>query len=182
MTRRIAALAAVVAGVSVCAGPAAASTAPSKATQLCSKVSASSVSSIIGRTVPAAAGTILNEKASKENDDIAFSVLNCAYGSETSIAAIKKTVDVSLETLSRSLTAADFKKLVDQEHALSGVGVKVVPYPSLGSEAYLVTVKEAGLDLESLAVESGTKVYGATAESGLSTSKLASLVKLAAKL
>jgi len=183
MTRRIAALAAVVACAGVCAGPAAASTAnSSKATQLCSKVSASTVSSIIGRTVPAATGTVLNEKASKENDDIAFSVLNCAYGSDTTIAAIKKTVDVSLETLSRSLTAADFKKLVDQEHALSGVGVKVVPYPSLGSEAFLVTVSEAGLKLESLAVESGTKVWGATAEGGLSTSKLASLVKLAAKL
>ena len=181
MTRRISALAAVVACAGVCAGPAAASTA-SPATKLCGKVSASSVSSIIGYTVPTAVGTTVSEPASKKNDDIAFSALNCAFGAETSIADIKKSVSVSVETLSRSLTPAELEKLVQKLHTIPGVKIKIVPYPSLGNEAYLTTFSEGGITIASLAVGSGTKVFGATVQSASLTSKLPSLVKLAQQL
>jgi hypothetical protein len=183
MTRRISALAAVIACAGLYAGPAAASTAkPSQATKLCAKVSAASVSSIIGYQVPAAVGTTLNEPASKKNDEIAFSVVNCVFGSDTSIASIKKSVNVSFETLSRSLTPAELKKLVQKENSLTGVDLKIVPYPGLGSEAYLTTFSEAGLSVESLAVGSGKEVFGATVDTSTPTSKLVSLEKLAEKL
>ncbi len=183
MTRRISALAAAVACASVCAVPAAASTAPaSTATQLCAKVSASSVSSIIGYKVPAAVGETINEKGTKANDDIAFSALYCSFGAETSIASLKKSVSLSTETLSRSLTPGELKKLVAKEHQAIGGNLKIVSYPSLGGEAYLTTFSEAGLTISSLAVESGTKLFGATVQASSLTSKLPSLVKLAEKL
>lgn len=184
MIGRISALAAAVAcaGV-VCAGPAAAkTTAPSKATELCGKVSASSVSSIIGYKVPAAVGLTISKKATKENDDIAFSALDCTFGAETSIAAIKKSVGVSIETLSRSLTSAELKQLLKNDNRTVGLKLKIVADPSLGNEAYLMTFSEAGLTVESLVTASGTKVFGATVESGSLASKLPSLVKLAEKL
>jgi hypothetical protein len=183
MTRRISALAAVVACAGICAGPAAASTANvSKATKLCGKVSASAVSSIIGYQVPTGSGLVINEKATKENDDIAFSALNCTFGLEKSLASIKKSVSLSVDTLSRSLTAAELKKLVEKEHSITGLKLKIVAYPSLGSEAYLTTFSDSGLSFESLATESGPTLYAATVESNISVSKLASLVKLAEKL
>jgi hypothetical protein len=183
MTRRISALAALVACVGVCAGPAAASTAnSSKATKLCGKVSAAAVSSIIGYQVPTGSGLFLNEKASKENDYIAFSALDCTFGLEKSVASIKKSVGLSVETLSRSLTAAELKKLVEREDSITGLKLKIVAYPSLGSEAYLTTFSEAGLTVENLATESGQHLFAATVESSTSASKLASLVKLAETL
>jgi hypothetical protein len=183
MTRRISALAGAVACAVVYAAPAAASTAhASKATQRCAKVSASSVSSIIGYKGPAAVGETINEKGTKANDDIAFSVLNCSFGAVTSIADLKKSVSVSTETLSHSVTPAELKKLVAKAHKAIGGNVKIVPYPSLGNEAYLTTYSEDGLTIASLAVGSGTKVFGATVQTSALTSKLASLIKLAEKL
>jgi len=188
MTRRISALAAVVACASVCcagvcAGPAGASTAhSSKATQLCGNVSASSVSSIIGYKVPAGVGTTVSHKATKQNDDVAFSVLNCTFGSDTSIASIKKSVSVSIETLSRSLSSTELEQLVKKEQDIPGLHFKIVRYPSLGSEAYLTTFSEQGLNVESIAMESGTKVFGGTVDTSTPISKVVSLVKLAQKL
>ena len=124
----------------------------------------------------------LSHKATKANDNIAFSVLNCTFGSGTSIAALKKSVSVSIETLSRSLSASELGALVKKEQDIPGLHFKIVPYPGLGSEAYLTTFSEAGLNVESIATESGTKVFGATVDTSTPLSKVASLVKLAQKL
>jgi len=182
MTRKISALFAAVACAGVCAGPAAAGTAPSKATELCGKVSASAVSSIVGYTVPAAVGETVSLKPTKKNDDIGASALGCTFGSETSLASIKKSVSLVVDTLSRVPSAAEFKKLVEEEHTIPGLKAKIVAYPSLGSEAFLFSFSEAGITTKTLTVGSGTKLFGATVENNLSTSKLASLVKLAQNL
>jgi hypothetical protein len=182
MKRSISALAAALACAGACAGAANARTAhTSAANQECSKVSASSVSAIVGYKVPAATGTIIKEKASKKNFNIAFQTLDCTFGLDTSLAAIKKSVSVSFETLSRSLTASELKKLVTNQE-LKAAGLKVVSYPGLGGTSFYMTASAAGIHIQSIATGSGTKLYGATVETNLSKSKLASLVKLAQNL
>jgi hypothetical protein len=181
MKRRISALAAVLACAGACAGVATARTAHSStATQECSKVSASAVSAIVGYKVPAATGLTVNEKASKKNFGISFQTLDCTFGAETSLAAIKKSVSVSIETLSRPLTSSELKKIDEQQ--LKAAGLKIEPYSGLGGTSFYMTASVAGIHIESIATGSGTKLYGATVESNLSKSKLASLVKLAHNL
>jgi hypothetical protein len=183
MTRRFSALAAAAVCAGVCAGPASAATShASTATQLCSKVSASSVSSIVGYKVPAAVGETLSNKPTKANDDIGDTDLYCAFGAQKSLASLKKSVGLSVETLTRAPSAAEFKKLLEKAHTIPGLKVKLAPYPGLGSEAFLLTFSEAGITSETLAVGSGTKLYAASVDTSTSTSKLASLVKLAEKL
>jgi hypothetical protein len=182
MKRNISALAAVVVCAGTCAAAATARTAhTSAATQECSKVSASSVSAIVGYKVPAATGMADKEKASKQNFGIAFQTVDCTFGAETSLAAIKKSVSLSIETLSRSLTASELKKLVSvQEQHVTGL--KIVPYPGLGGASFYMTASTGGIHIESLATGSGTKLYSATVENNLSKSKLVSLIKLAQNL
>jgi hypothetical protein len=182
MKRSISALAAAVVCAGACAGAATARTAnTSAATQECSKVSASSVSAIVGYKLPAATGEIITEKATKKNFGIAFQTLDCTFGVETSLAGLKKAVSVSIETLSRSLTSSELKKLVTSQ-LLKAAGLKVVPYSGLGGTSFYMTASAGGIHIESIATGTGTKLYGATVESNLSKSKLASLVKLAQNL
>jgi hypothetical protein len=182
MKRSISAFAAAVACVGACAGTAAARTADSSAaTQTCGKVSAASVSAIVGYKVPSGIGETLSEKATKKNDDIAYQLLSCSFGSETSLAGLKKSVAVSIETLSRSLTSAELKKLVSLQHE-TGLNLKIEPYSGLGAAAYYMAFSDGGFRVQSIVTASGTKLYGATVQSNISTSKLASLVKLAEKL
>lgn len=187
MTRRISALAAVVAcaGVccaGVCAGPAGASTAhSSKATQLCGNVSASSVSSIIGYKVPAGVGTTVSHKATKQNDDVAFSVLNCTFGSDTSIASIKKSVSVSIETLSRSLSSTELEQLVKGAgHTGAALQDRSVPQPRKRGVPDDVLGARAQRREHRHGV--GNKVFGGTVDTSTPISKVVSLVKLAQKL
>lgn len=181
MKRSISALAAVVTCVGVFAGAAAARTAnTSAATSACAKVSPSSVSAIVGHSVPAATGQIIKEKASKKNFHISYQILLCTFGAEKSLADLKKSVSISYETLSRSLTSTELKKLVALQHKTPGL--KIEAYPSLGGSAYYMSASDGGFQIESLITGSGTKLYGATVDSALSKSKLASLLKLAQQL
>jgi hypothetical protein len=182
MKRSISALAAVVVCAGACAGAATARTAnTSAATQECSKVSASSVSAIVGYKVPAATGMAFKEKASKSNFGIAFQTVDCTFGVETSLAGLKKAVSVSIETLSRPLTSSELKKLVTKQEQ-KATGLKIESYPGLGGTSFYMTASAGGIHIQSIATGSGTKLYGATVESNLSKSKLASLVKLAQNL
>jgi hypothetical protein len=183
MKRSISTLVAAVVCAGIFAGAAVARTAESSATQLCSKVSASSVSSVIGYKVPAAAGTTLAAKATKTNDFISGSTLICSFGSDTSMAALKKTVELSYETVSKTLSAAELKVLFAKTSTLAkGLKVKFSAYPALGGESFLMSFSEAGISVESLVAANGTKLYSATVYGDLATSKLANLVKLAEKL
>jgi hypothetical protein len=182
MKRSISALAAVLVCAGTCAGAATARTAHSSAaTQECSKVSPSSVSAIVGYKVPAATGLALNEKATKKSFGISFQTLDCTFGAETSLAALKKSVSIAIETLSRPLTTSELKKLVTNQE-IKAAGLKVASYPGLGGTSFYMTASAAGIHIESITTGSGTKLYAASVESNLSKSKLASLVKLAQSL
>jgi hypothetical protein len=173
---------AAVACVGVCAGPAVARTAESSATQQCSKVSASSVSSVVGYSVPAATGLTLTAKPTKENDDISGTTLDCDYGKFTSIASIKKSVNITFETISKSVNTAEVKVLAEKTASDTNGHLKIAAYPALGNEAFLMTFSISGITAESLVTANGTKLYGATLYGNVASSKLASLVKLAEKL
>jgi hypothetical protein len=184
MNRNLAAFVAVIGCTGVLVGPALARTPEtSAATQTCAKVSASSVSSVMGYKVPAATGLTLSAKATKTNDYISGNTLSCAFGTETSMTALKKTVTLSFESLSKSVTAAEVKVLVDKTSAIAkGLKVKFSAYPALGGESFLMTFSESGFSVESLVTANGSKLYSATVYGSLATSKLASLVKLSEKL
>ena len=90
----------VLAGTTVLAGAAGVAQASPRpdlsAAATCDQVSAASVSAIVGFSVPAATASADNLKATKQNDEISAAVTSCTYGSETSVAALAKTVGLSL--------------------------------------------------------------------------------------
>jgi hypothetical protein len=184
MKRIISALAASLVCAGACAAAATARTANSSAaTKQCSKVSAGSVSSVVGHQLPTGVGMIINEKATKKNFNVAYQTLSCTYGLETSLAALKKSVIISEETLSRSLSSKELKKLLQIQQKTTGTKIKIVPYSGLGGTAYYMSFSDANIDVQSIITASGTKFYGATVDSSTVTkSQLASLVKLAQKL
>ena len=64
---------------------------------------------------------------------------SCTYGSETSVAALAKTVGLVYEVTSKPLTTAELKKGIAQAQKLS---MSVVPYSGLGLPAYLLHVHQ----------------------------------------
>jgi hypothetical protein len=157
---------------------AAAPKAPSEG--ICGKISTASVSAIVGYSVPTPSADTLTLPATKKNDEISSVVTSCAYGSETSLAALPKDVIIDYVVTSRSLTAAEIKKGLAQEQQLK---MTFSPYSGLGVKAYYYAFTESGITVQGLTAFEGTKDYGASTYSKLtSKSQLASLVRLAEKL
>ena len=137
----------------------------------------------MGYELPAATGLTLSAKATKTSDDISDTTLSCVFGSATSMLALKKTVTLSFESLSKSVSAAELKVLVAKTSTIAkGLKVKFTAYPALGSESFLMSFSTSGISVESLVTANGSKLYSATVYGTLATAKLASLVKLAEKL
>ena len=150
---------------------------------ICSSVSASSVSAIVGYRLPAATFSTVNLKATKTNDEISAVASSCTYGAETSMAALPKTVVLSLEVTSRSLTTAELKKTVAQAQSIKGLKMTITPYSGLGMPALYFTFSEAGITAQGISALNGTKEYGANVfTKTASKSEIAALVKLAEKL
>jgi hypothetical protein len=144
------------------------------------KVSAASVSAIVGYPVPA--GTFFSDtvKATKQNGGISGVDRSCIFGSETSLAALKSDVILSLEVTSKPLTGSELKFALKQATALK---FKFTPYSGLGMRAFYYTFNVAGTPVQGLAAINGRTIYS----SGLYTStdeasELVALVKLAEKL
>jgi hypothetical protein len=157
-----------------------ASSAPKSSEGICSKISASSVAAIVGYTLPAPSFDSLTLPATKKNDEISSVVESCAYGSETSLAALPKDVILEYTVTSRTLTAAEIKKGLAQAEALK---ITFVPYGGLGVRAYYYSFTQSGITIQGMSGFEGTKDYGAATYSKLtSKSQLASLVRLAEKL
>ncbi len=150
------------------------------AAAVCHKVSSASVSAIVGFSVPPATASTDDLKPTKENYEISAVVTSCAYGSETSLAALAKTVGLVYEVTSRPLTAAELKKGLAQGQKLN---INAVPYSGLGLPAFYYTFTTGGVFTQGITGLSGKDEYGAFVYSkAVSTSKLAALVRLAEKL
>ncbi|MGA2804461.1 MAG: hypothetical protein ABSF89_08725 [Acidimicrobiales bacterium] len=150
------------------------------ASSYCSKVSAASVSAIVGHAVPAGSPFTDKVKATKANHEISAVVSSCTYGAVTSVAALAKDVVLSLEVTSRPLTGADLEYSLSQAEKLK---MKFTPYSGLGMVAYYYTFTESGITTQGMIAIAGSTNYSA----GIyiktpSLSKLAALVKLAEKL
>jgi hypothetical protein len=146
----------------------------------CSKVSAVSVSAIMGYRLPAGSPFTDHLKATKKNDGISAVVSSCTFGAETSLASLAKDVILSFEVTSRPITGAELKKAFSQAETLK---FKFTPYSGLGMTAFYYTFREGGITVQGMAGMDGTKIYSA----GIyiktpARSKLAALVRLAEEL
>jgi hypothetical protein len=138
------------------------------------------VSAIVGYKLPAPSFDTLNLPATKKNDEISSVVMSCTYGSQTSLAALPKDIIIDYVVTSRALTAAEIKKGLAQEQQLK---MTFLPYNGLGVKAYYYSFNDSGITIQGLSAFEGTKDYGASTYSKLtSKSQLASLVRLAEKL
>ena len=143
-------------------------------------VSASSVSAIVGYSVPT--GTFFGDtiKATKQNDEIAASVKSCIFGSQTSLKALAKDVILSYEVTSKPLTGSELQHALTQAEALK---FKFTPYSGLGMTAYYYTFTVGGTPVQGMAAIDGTKIYSAGIYiKAPAAHELAALVQLAEKL
>jgi hypothetical protein len=143
-------------------------------------VSASSVSAIVGYSVPT--GTFFGDtiKATKQNDEIAAVERSCIFGSETSLAALKSDVVLAVEVTSKPLTGQELRFALKQATALK---FSFVPYSGLGMKAFYYTFNISGTSVQGLAAINGRRIYSAGLYTATpQTSELAALVKLAEKL
>jgi hypothetical protein len=188
-SRRRALLLGAVVAMSLVAVPAAAQassrtgSAPSHtklASSYCSKVSAASVSTIVGHPVPAGSPSTEHLSPTKANHEISAVVLSCTYGAETNMAALTKDVFLSLEVTSKPLTGAELEYALSQAEKLK---IKLTPYSGLGTTAYYYTFTDAAITVQGMIAISGTNNYSAAIYTKTqATSELAALVKLAEKL
>jgi hypothetical protein len=184
--RFVALLLGATAAAGIAAGAASARTAhvAAAAPSVCSKVSPSSISAVVGYSVPAGVPSTFHVKATKSNYEISSIETTCSFGAETSLAALKKTVLLETAVASKALTAAQIQasfKLAEKEaHAID---FKIVSYSGLGVTGFYATESISGIYAQIIAGESGTHSFSAAVYSKtLSESKVASLAKLAEKL
>ena len=149
---------------------------------ICGKVSAASVSSIIGYKVPAGVPYTRSIKPTKENYEISGKETICTYGAETSMATILKAVTLSFETLSKPLTPSEMQQSIAKASTLAKF--KFSTYSGLGVPAFYFSLTESGITGQGITgVLGGTNYFGASVESKkVSKSSLAALAKLAEKL
>jgi hypothetical protein len=177
-------------------------------TAACSKVSASSVSGIVGYTVPAATAATDNYPVDKALN-ISATATDCSYDTLPTAADpyAAKVVSLSYEVFNKSVTEAILKEAEAAEQAnetkaekathfkakyssYSGLGVTAI-YFTITSQLNLGLPKgvpipkgmSTSFDLEGIATLNGKISFGAAVNNlTLSESKLADLVRLAMKI
>jgi hypothetical protein len=151
-------------------------------TSLCDKVSAASISAIIGYKVPAGTGTTFNIKPTKANYEISGTNIVCTYGTASSMSALLKDVSLSFEVISKPLTTAEMQNSIKE--AAKEAKFTFVPYSGQGVTGYYFKLTEAGITGQGITgVEDSTHFFGASVESKtVSKSSLGALAKLASKL
>jgi hypothetical protein len=149
---------------------------------ICDKVSAASVSSIIGYKVPPATVYTLSVKPTKENYEISGSNTTCTYGAETSMATLLKAVTLSYEVISKPITTSEMQQSIAK--VSKSIKFKFTAYSGLGVPGYYFKLTEAGITGQGITgVVGGTHYFGASVENkNVSKSTLAALAKLAEKL
>jgi hypothetical protein len=149
---------------------------------ICSKVSAASVSSVIGYKLPAPTFFTMKVKPTTENYEISGTETDCTYGAETNMATIVKAVTLSWETISKPLTTAEMQQSIAKVSKLAKF--KFTTYSGLGVPAFYFSLSESGITGQGITgVIGGTTYFGASVESKtVSKSTIAALAKLAEKL
>lgn len=149
---------------------------------VCGKVSAASVSAIVGYKVPAPTSYTIALKPTKVNYEVTGTDVICTYGAETSMATIVKAISLSVEVISKPLTEAEMQASIAK--ATKDAKFTFSAYSGLGVPAFYFKLAEAGITGQGLTVISnGTHYYGASVETAkITKSQLGSLAKLAEQL
>lgn len=148
---------------------------------ICSKVSAAAVSAIVGYSVPAGTAATRKLQPTAQNFGISAVVTTCTYGSEASLAAMIKDVTLTSEITSKALTAQEVQTQLAKETS-AAIKVTAASYSGLGVPGVYFTVTGGGTRGVGIVGLAGTNYFGASTDSMLSKSKLASLAKLAQTL
>ena len=153
-----------------------------RASSVCGKVSAASVSAIVGYSVPSGTPYTVSSKPTKEDFETSAVTTICTYGVENSMASIEKAVSLSYETLSKALTTTQMQELAAKASATAKF--KFSAYSGLGVPAFYFILTESGITGQGITgVEGGVHYFGATMETKSATkSELAALAKLAENL
>ncbi|MGC2168577.1 MAG: hypothetical protein WA580_05690 [Acidimicrobiales bacterium] len=149
---------------------------------ICGKVSAASVSAIVGYKVPAPTSYTIALKPTKVDYEVTGSDVICTYGAETSMATIVKAISLSVEIISKPLTEAEMQASIAK--ATKDAKFTFSAYSGLGVPAFYFKLAEAGITGQGLTViANGTHYYGASVETAkITKSQLGSLAKLAEQL
>jgi hypothetical protein len=149
---------------------------------ICNKVSAASVSSIIGFKVPNPTADTYVIKPTKANYEISGTNTTCTYGAGISMAALAKEVTLSYEVISKPITTAEMQQSIAK--VSKGAKFKFTAYSGLGVPGFYFILTEAGITGQGITgVVSGTHYFGANVETKkVSKSTLGQLAKLAEKL
>jgi hypothetical protein len=153
-----------------------------RTSSICNKVSAASVSSIIGYKVPAGVAMTVKIKPTKANFEESGSDTSCTYGAVTSLATLLKAVTLSYETIAKPLTPAEMQESIAKTSAIAKF--KFSTYGGLDVPGFYFSLTEAGITGQGITgVKNGTTYFSASAESKtISKSTLAALAKLAENL
>jgi hypothetical protein len=159
-----------------------ANTKKAQTSSICRKVSAASVSAIIGYKVPAPTSDTLALKPTKANYGISGTNTICTYGAETNMTTILKAVTLSYEVISKPLTSAEMQQSLKK--ASAGAKFKFSAYSGLGVPGYYFSLTEAGITGQGITgIADGTHFFSADVESkNVSKATIAALAKLAEQL
>lgn len=149
---------------------------------VCGKVSAASVSAIVGYKVPAPTAYTIPLKPTKVDYEVTGTDVICTYGAETSMATIVKAISLSVEVISKPLTEAEMQASIAK--ATKDAKFTFSAYSGLGVPAFYFKLSESGITGQGLTViPNGTHYFGASVEtSKITKSQLGSLAKLAEQL
>jgi hypothetical protein len=153
-----------------------------RASSICGKVSAATISSLIGYKVPAGVVSTYTIKPTAANYHITGTNTVCTYGAEATMASALKAVSLTYEVTSKPLTAAEMQKSLEAVTKIAKF--KFIPYTGLGVPGYYFSITEDNITGQGMTgIQDGTHFFGASVESKtVSKSTLAALTKLAAKL
>jgi hypothetical protein len=153
----------------------------SSATATCDKVSASSVSSVVGHKVPDPKGlTVTSIFDAKLN--VSATATLCSYGVVgASMSSLKKVVLLDYETLSSAIPLAEIEKDENSTTTKLGRDVKFHSYGGLGVTGVEVSYLSGATPVTTVVGISGTKLAAASLYGTKDVSEVAALAKLAVK-
>lgn len=151
--------------------------ASNNAAAICSKVSASQVSSVVGYSVPNPTAQQATEVFDKRYGTTG-TVTNCSYEPKgTSTKDILKTVELSYASLNKNVTVAEAESEIK---ATEGKTHKwtVQPYNSLSHPAVYLAYSSGGYTVAAILVVDGKKIAAAVVLTKMAESKLGKLAQL----
>lgn len=152
---------------------------PAKTT-ICSHISASTVSAIVGWTVPAGTYSSITLPANAKDDEISSVEQSCLYGSYTNLSHL---VSLGIGTTSKPITPAVLQKLLQTTEAAAHVKLSFKPYSGLGIPAWYIKFSIGTDTIQEVAGAQGTHFFaGAGFSSTLTEAKVGALAKLSEQL